>query len=187
MWNYLTLVPDHTDQFCIGVPGTWRWSDGSYGSSLHILRICCVYMESHKFPALSEYQHIWCAGLETLYHGQKGMKKRKREMWSRNWAEAYIHLVYISWTIDRFCVLVLWSRRFWWCRTLEENQASITRKKSWWIPLWFTSGAENENSLYRSRPCKPTVHAIGRPLKSIGKPISRWQTTEKVKLKSKLN
>lgn len=142
-----------------------------------------VYIWNHTSFQL--YQNISTYGALAWRHFIMGKKVwRKREMWNRNWAEGCIHLVYISRSIDRFCVLVLWSRRFWWCRIREESQASITRKKSWWISLWFTSGVENENSSYRSRPCKPTVHAIGRPLKSIGKPILRWQTTEKVKLKS---
>lgn len=131
-----------------------------------------VYIWNHTSFQL--YQNISTYGALAWRHFIMGKKVWwKREMCCLNWAEACILLVYISWSIDWFCVLVLWSRRFWWCRTLVESQASITREKRWWISLWFTSGVKNEKGLFRSRPCKPTVHAIGRPLKSIGKPI--WQ------------
>lgn len=67
-----------------GVSDTWCWTDGSYGSSLHILWFCRVYMESHKFPAVSEYQYIWCISLETLHHGQKGMRQNRNVLRSTN-------------------------------------------------------------------------------------------------------
>lgn len=75
-----------------GVPGTWRGSDGCYGSSVTSLWLCCVSVEPHGFPALPEYQHIWSSGLETLHHGQEGMTK-KGGLWNMNNAHVYIHLV----------------------------------------------------------------------------------------------
>lgn len=143
-----------------------------------------------KNSSFQLYQNISTYGALAWRHFIMGKKVwRKRQMscgvrTEQKHTSTWSTLVGAS---GQFCVLVLWSRRFWWCRTLEESQAGITRKKSRWSSLWFTSGVKNTNSLFGSRLCRPTVHVTGRPLKSIGKPISWWQTTDKVKLECHLN
>lgn len=147
-----------------------------------------VYIWNHTSFQL--YQNFSTHGALAWRHFTMGKKvRRKREMCYRVRTEqkhtyTWSTLVGAS---GQFFVLVLWSRHFSWCQTLEENQTGITRTKSLRISLWFTSGAKNENSLYGSRPCRPTVHVTGRPLKSIGKPILRWRTTDKVKLDCQWN
>lgn len=155
-----------------GVPGTWYRSDGCYGSSVNSLWLCCVSVESNRFPALPEYQHVWSSGLETLQHGQEGVNQTRVQIPPG-------HNTLESWSFH--CVLVLWSRYFWWCLTLAVDLTSILAKNQRRTRLWFTSGAEKESGLCGSRLCRHTVHATGRPLTSINRPISLWPIIGKVK------
>lgn len=78
-------------------------------------------------------------------------------------------------------------RRIWWCPTSAEGLRGIPTQSHWWTSPWFTSGAKNENSLWRSRLYAPTVHETGRPSKSTGTPTSLWQITDKVMICPRTN